>query len=81
MLPTDLDDSADITFNTITCRIIVTCDVWIKVLTDEKEVVFIRQTKTYTINEISIATVSCTNTKRANKIFYFWLMHNMSSSF
>ena len=37
MLPTDLDDSADITFNTITCRIIVTCDVWIKILTDEKE--------------------------------------------
>ena len=53
MLPTDLDDSADITFNTITCRIIVMCDVWIKILTDEKEVVFIRQTKTYTINEIS----------------------------
>ena len=49
--------------------------------TYEKEVVFIRQTKTYTINEIFIATVSCTNTKRANKIFYFWLMHNMSSSF
>ena len=67
--------------NTITCRIIVTCDVWIKILTDEKEVVFIRQTKTYTINEIFIATVSCTNTKRANKIFYFWFMHNMSSSF
>lgn len=81
VLPTDLDDSADITFNTITCRIIVTCDVWIKILTDEKEVVFIRQTKTYTINEIFIATVSCTNTKRANKIFYFWFMHNMSSSF
>lgn len=37
--PNRLDDSADITFNTITCRIIVTCDVWIKILTDEKEVV------------------------------------------
>ena len=50
VLPTDLDDSADITFNTITCRIIVTCDVWIKILTDEKEVIFIRQTKACPIN-------------------------------
>lgn len=81
MLPTDLYNGADIPFNAIAGSIIMTCNVWIKILTDEKEVVFIRQTKTYTINEIFIATVSCTNTKRANKIFYFWFMHNMPSSF
>ena len=30
--------------------IIMTCNVWIKILTDEKEVIFIRQTKACPIN-------------------------------
>ena len=41
---------ADIPFNAIAGSIIMTCNVWIKILTDEKEVIFIRQTKACPIN-------------------------------
>lgn len=50
MLPTDLYNGADIPFNAIAGSIIMTCNVWIKILTDEKEVIFIRQTKACPIN-------------------------------
>ena len=40
MLPTDLYNGADIPFNAIAGSIIMTCNVWIKILTDEKEVIF-----------------------------------------
>lgn len=50
MLPTDLYNGADIPFNAIAGSILMTCNVWIKILTDEKEVIFIRQTKACPIN-------------------------------
>ena len=35
MLPTDLYNGADIPFNAIAGSIIMTCNVWIKILTDK----------------------------------------------
>ena len=76
MFPTDLNNGTDIPFHAITGSIIMPGDVWIKILTDEKEVIFIRQTKPCTINQICISTISSANAKRTDKIFYFWFMHN-----
>lgn len=76
MLPTDLYNGADIPLNAIAGSIIMTCNVWIKILTDEKEVIFIRQTKACPINQICISPISSANAKRPDKIFYFWFMHN-----
>jgi len=76
MFPTYFDYCTDITLNTITGGIIMPGNVWIKIFTDEKEVIIVRQTEPCTINQICISTISSADSKRADKIFYFWFMHN-----